>query len=202
MGNCQAVDAAALVIQHPNGKMERLYWPVSATEVMRNNPGHYVSLIIPLPVAEEAQHQQQKNKNHIEDDNNINNKNSTLLVTHVKLLRPNETLTLGHAYRLITTQDVVKVLRARKLAKLRKPLEKTSEMVQTVHHDKKSSVGENEENLNTGSTYQVCNSQSRETKAESSSGKSSGIEDETVAPLLAEHLRGRNLNLARLWACG
>ncbi|XP_057747085.1 uncharacterized protein LOC130966314 [Arachis stenosperma] len=167
MGNCQAVDAAALVIQHPNGKMERLYWPVSATEVMRNNPGHYVSLIIPLPVAEEAQHQQ-KNKNHIEDDNNNNNninKNSTLLVTHVKLLRPNETLTLGHAYRLITTQDVVKVLRARKLAKLRKPLEKTSEMVQTVHHDKKSSVGENEENLNTGSTYQTARAERQKLRA-------------------------------------
>nr|XP_043629524.1 uncharacterized protein LOC122600806 isoform X3 [Erigeron canadensis] len=49
MGNCQAVDAAALVIQHPSGKIERMYWSISASEVMKMNPGHYVSIIIPLP---------------------------------------------------------------------------------------------------------------------------------------------------------
>ena len=89
MGNCQAVDAAALVIQHPSGKIERLYWPVSASEVMRTNPGYYVSLIIPLGVPE-GQNQDQK----------------TVLFTRVKLLRPNDTLTLGHAYRLVTTQGI------------------------------------------------------------------------------------------------
>jgi len=89
MGNCQAVDAAALVIQHPSGKIERLYWPVSASEVMRTNPGYYVSLIIPLAVPE-GQNQDQK----------------TVLFTRVKLLRPNDTLTLGHAYRLVTTQGI------------------------------------------------------------------------------------------------
>ncbi|XP_057774661.1 uncharacterized protein LOC130993676 isoform X2 [Salvia miltiorrhiza] len=50
MGNCQAVEAAALVIQHPCGKLERMYWPLSATDVMKANPGHYVSLIIPLTI--------------------------------------------------------------------------------------------------------------------------------------------------------
>lgn len=90
MGNCQAVDAAVLVIQHPCGKIERLYWPVSASEVMRTNPGHYVSLIIPLPVPPQDQNQDQK----------------TVRFTRVKLLRPNETLNLGHAYRLITTQGI------------------------------------------------------------------------------------------------
>lgn len=59
MGNCQAVDAAALVIQHPSGKIERLYWPVSASEVMRTNPGYYLSLIIPLAVPQ-GQNQDQK----------------------------------------------------------------------------------------------------------------------------------------------
>lgn len=92
MGNCQAIDAAALVIQHPSGKIERLYWPISASEVMRLNPGHYVSLIIPLPVSEE-------------DQNNEHDK-KTVRFTRVKLLRPNETLTLGHAYRLVTTQGM------------------------------------------------------------------------------------------------
>ncbi|WVZ11428.1 hypothetical protein V8G54_015958 [Vigna mungo] len=90
MGNCQAVDAAVLVIQHPCGKIERLYWPVSASQVMRTNPGHYVSLIIPLPVPPQDQNQDHK----------------TVRFTRVKLLRPNETLNLGHAYRLITTQGI------------------------------------------------------------------------------------------------
>lgn len=87
MGNCQAIDAAALVIQHPSGKIERLYWPVTVSEVMRTNPGHYVSLIIPLPVSGE-ENQEQK----------------TVQFTRVKLLRPSDTLALGHAYRLVTTQ--------------------------------------------------------------------------------------------------
>lgn len=87
MGNCQAIDAAALVIQHPNGKIERMYWPVSASEVMKTNPGHYVSLIIPLPVPEEEKKERK-----------------TVRFTRVKLLRPTDTLVLGHAYRLVTTQ--------------------------------------------------------------------------------------------------
>lgn len=94
MGNCQAIDAAALVIQHPSGKIERLYWSVSASEVMKMNPGHYVSLIIPLPVPEEENQQEQK----------------TVRFTRVKLLRPNDTLTLGHAYRLVTTQGTYYVV--------------------------------------------------------------------------------------------
>lgn len=87
MGNCQAIDAAALVIQHPDGKIERLYWPVTASEVMRMNPGHYVSLIIPLPPAPEEDHK-------------------SVRFTRVKLLRPTDTLSLGHAYRLVTSQGI------------------------------------------------------------------------------------------------
>jgi len=90
MGNCQAVDAAVLVIQHPCGKIDRLYWPVTASEVMKTNPGHYVSLIMPLPPQPQEQNQEQK----------------TVRFTRVKLLRPNETLNLGHAYRLITNQGI------------------------------------------------------------------------------------------------
>ncbi|CAA2954369.1 uncharacterized protein LOC111406353 [Olea europaea var. sylvestris] len=102
MGNCQAVDAAALVIQHPNGQQERMYWPVSASEVMKMNPGHYVSLIIPLPV-----------------DGERNSDDKTVRFTRVKLLRPTDTLVLGRAYRLVTTQEVTKVLRAKKHAKMK-----------------------------------------------------------------------------------
>ncbi|KAF7006456.1 hypothetical protein CFC21_021498 [Triticum aestivum] len=40
MGNCQAADAAAVVIQHPgDAKVERLHWPTTAADVMRRNPG-------------------------------------------------------------------------------------------------------------------------------------------------------------------
>ncbi|XP_022634270.1 uncharacterized protein LOC106754869 isoform X1 [Vigna radiata var. radiata] len=126
MGNCQAVDAAVLVIQHPCGKIERLYWPVSASEVMRTNPGHYVSLIIPLPVPPQDQNQDQK----------------TVRFTRVKLLRPNETLNLGHAYRLITTQEVMKVLKAKKHAKTRKPQAETVDKAHTVQPEKQSSASE------------------------------------------------------------
>lgn len=90
MGNCQAVDAAALVIQHPSGKQERMYWPVAASEVMKMNPGHYVSLIIPLQISGEGQENSDDNK--------------TVRFTRVKLLRPSDTLVLGRAYRLVTTQ--------------------------------------------------------------------------------------------------
>ncbi|KAD6119038.1 hypothetical protein E3N88_10309 [Mikania micrantha] len=38
MGNCQAIDNASLVIQHPTGKVERLYSAISAAEVMKLNP--------------------------------------------------------------------------------------------------------------------------------------------------------------------
>ncbi|KAL4280606.1 hypothetical protein GQ457_03G007780 [Hibiscus cannabinus] len=101
MGNCQAIDAAALVIQHPCGKIERLYWSVPVSEVMRMNPGHYVSLIIPLPAS----------------DRNENRDDRAVSFTRVKLLRPADTLALGHAYRLVTSQEVMEVLKAKKHAK-------------------------------------------------------------------------------------
>lgn len=91
MGNCQAVDAAALVIQHPCGKLERMYWAITASEVMKTNPGHYVSLIIPLPLSDPQQNP---------DDTR------TVRFTRVKLLRPTDTLLLGRAYRLLTTQGL------------------------------------------------------------------------------------------------
>uniref|UniRef100_R7W390 Uncharacterized protein n=1 Tax=Aegilops tauschii TaxID=37682 RepID=R7W390_AEGTA len=91
MGNCQAADAAAVVIQHPgDGKVERLHWPATAADVMRRNPGHYVALVVlhhdsggvDPTVAEEGAR-----------------------ITKVKLLKPRDTLLLGQVYRLITSQD-------------------------------------------------------------------------------------------------
>ncbi|CBI32089.3 uncharacterized protein LOC100250100 isoform X2 [Vitis vinifera] len=126
MGNCQAIDAAALVIQHPCGRIERLYWTVSAGEVMRMNPGHYVSLIIPLPIPQD----------HDTPDN------KTVRFTRVKLLRPTDTLVLGHAYRLITSQEVMKVLRAKKYAKMKKNQVESAEKLQGMAERQSSSCEE------------------------------------------------------------
>ncbi|KAD7478880.1 hypothetical protein R6Q59_005309 [Mikania micrantha] len=124
MGNCQAVDAAALVIQHPSGKIERMYWSVTAGDIMKMNPGHYVSLIIPLPGAE----------NHDGSGNKI------VRFTRVKLLRPTDMLVLGRAYRLVTSQEVVKVLRAKRQAKMKK--ERPETMVEKENHGEEETSSE------------------------------------------------------------
>ncbi|KAK2408149.1 D-ribose-binding periplasmic protein [Trifolium repens] len=151
MGNCQAIDAAALVIQHPSGKIERLYWSVSASYVMRANPGHYVSLIMPLPQEQEGH------------NSNNNEVKKAVLFTRVKLLKPEDTLTLGHAYRLITTQEVERVLRVRK----RRTHGKTVEGVEMVEMEKENSVCESEGMLDTGKMYQAMRADRRRLKVAS-----------------------------------
>lgn len=103
MGNCQAIDAASLVIQHTNGREERLYWPVMAKEIMRLNPGYYVALIITYHVSEE---QQRRSSNPYSNSNP--NTNNGVRITRVKLLRPSDSLTLGQAYKLIDSQGMFK----------------------------------------------------------------------------------------------
>jgi hypothetical protein len=58
MGNCQA---ATVLVQHPGGRVQRLYWTTSATEVMHANPGHYVTLVKPNK-AEQKQEQLQQQR--------------------------------------------------------------------------------------------------------------------------------------------
>lgn len=112
MGNCQAVDAAALVIQHPNGKVERMYWSITANEVMKMNPGYHVSLIIPLSLSDKEPATTTAATTATTGD-----QKKTVRYTRVKLLRPTDTLVLGRAYRLVTAQEVKKVLRAKRMAK-------------------------------------------------------------------------------------
>ncbi|KAJ6765233.1 hypothetical protein OIU74_024002 [Salix koriyanagi] len=113
MGNCQAVDAATLVIQHPSGKVENFYWPVIASEVMKMNPGHSVALLLSTSLYPA--------NNNGECPAATTTTNSTpLRVTRIKLLRPTDTLVLGQVYRLITTPEVMKVLCAKKQARLKK----------------------------------------------------------------------------------
>ncbi|CAM8979989.1 unnamed protein product [Rhodiola kirilowii] len=118
MGNCQAIDAAALVIQHPSGRIERLYWQVNASEVMKMNPGHYVALIIPLPVTVSDEDEKSDQK--------------MVRFTRVKLLKTSDTLNLGHAYRLITSQEVMKVLREKKQGKMKSRQRELVENIQTA----------------------------------------------------------------------
>ncbi|RVX23673.1 hypothetical protein CK203_000758 [Vitis vinifera] len=101
MGNCQAAEAATVVIQHPGNKIERIYWSVSAHEVMTSNPGHYVALVVTSPTAK--------------------SENGTPL-KQLKLLRPDDTLLIGQVYRLVSFEDVLKEFAAKKSVKLGKLL--------------------------------------------------------------------------------
>ncbi|KAK6163323.1 hypothetical protein DH2020_000187 [Rehmannia glutinosa] len=103
MGNCQAAEAATVVVQHPGGnKVERIYWSVSANEIMNSNPGHYVAQVVAAAPTE----------------------NGAPMVKQVKLLRPDDTLVIGQVYRLISFEDVLKEFAAKKCVKLGKLLEK------------------------------------------------------------------------------
>lgn len=90
MGNCQAAEAAAVLIQHPGGsKVDRLYWSVSANEIMSSNPGHYVALVVASPAAATTE--------------------NGLPVKQLKLLRPDDTLVTGQVYRLISFEGTYSV---------------------------------------------------------------------------------------------
>lgn len=95
MGNCQAAEAATMLIQHPGGKTERVYWSVAASQVMAANPGHYVALIITtLPSSSSSAASPSTIRS--------SSRSSTTAVKHLKLLRPDDTLRIGHTYRLVS----------------------------------------------------------------------------------------------------
>ncbi|KAM0033118.1 hypothetical protein Hdeb2414_s0016g00482491 [Helianthus debilis subsp. tardiflorus] len=100
MGNCQAVDNASLILQTQNGRAERYYAPISAAEIMKLHPGHYVALLLTTTFYSSDHHHKQPPNNH------PTTANQPLRVTRIKLLRPTDNLALGHAYRLITTQGL------------------------------------------------------------------------------------------------
>ncbi|CAJ1975187.1 unnamed protein product [Sphenostylis stenocarpa] len=115
MGNCQAIDAATLVIQHPSGKVDKFYAPLSATDVMKTNPGHYVALLISTTLCPTEHTENCPRKS----DHNANNNSNPVRLTRIKLLKPTDTLLLGQVYRLVTTQEVMKGLREKQKAKMR-----------------------------------------------------------------------------------
>ncbi|KDP31139.1 hypothetical protein JCGZ_11515 [Jatropha curcas] len=124
MGNCQAIDAATLVIQHPSGKVDKFYWPVSAAEIMKMNPGHYVALLLSTTLYPTTKNAECPNTTTTvvvtPTTTTTNNNNSSVRITRIKLLKPTDTLLLGHVYRLITTQEVMKGLWEKKQAQKKK----------------------------------------------------------------------------------
>lgn len=88
MGNCQAIDNAALLLQHPNGKVEKLYSSVTAHQIMKINSGHYVSLLLTTTTT-------------------ATNNKTPVRVRRIKLLKPNDSLVLGQIYRLVTAQGLL-----------------------------------------------------------------------------------------------
>ncbi|XP_073038050.1 uncharacterized protein [Primulina eburnea] len=114
MGNCQAIDNASLVIQHPSGRVDHLFKPPTVGEVMKMNPGHYVALLLTTTLyssAAAAGSLAPSAEKYY--SSRVSNSNVPLRVTRIKLLRPTDTLVLGHVYRLVTAQEVVKGLGAK-----------------------------------------------------------------------------------------
>ncbi|XP_063948677.1 uncharacterized protein LOC108203449 isoform X2 [Daucus carota subsp. sativus] len=99
MGNCQAIDNASLVIQQPSGRVDKMYTGVPASDIMKTNPGYYVALLLTTTLYPPSSN------------------NQPLRITRIKLLRPTDNLLLGHTYRLLSSQEVMKGLWAKKYAK-------------------------------------------------------------------------------------
>ncbi|KAL7613728.1 hypothetical protein Lser_V15G07412 [Lactuca serriola] len=105
MGNCQAAEAATVVIMHPGNKIERIYKSVSARHVMSLNPGHYVAVVV------------------------TSQSENGLPMKQLKLLRPDDPLVIGKVYRLIRFEDVLKEFAAKKCVKLGKLLQERGVLV-------------------------------------------------------------------------
>ncbi|KAJ7541676.1 hypothetical protein O6H91_10G070200 [Diphasiastrum complanatum] len=84
MGNCQATDAAAAVVEHPGGRTEKLYWPITARQLMLKNPGHYVA-VYAWPTSS----------------------TDGPLKPKLKLLPPTAMLCVGNCYRMVSFEEVL-----------------------------------------------------------------------------------------------
>ncbi|KAJ0961416.1 hypothetical protein J5N97_000371 [Dioscorea zingiberensis] len=135
MGNCQATDAATVVIQHPDAKVEHVFWSLSAGDVMASHPGHYVAVIITSPKPSST--------------SSSTSSSSASLVKHLKLLRPDDTLHVGHVYRLVSFEDVLREFGSKRRVKLSRLLEK--QKVAADDHQSQP-VGEEEEEEAQGMT--------------------------------------------------
>uniref|UniRef100_A0ACD5TVE4 Uncharacterized protein n=1 Tax=Avena sativa TaxID=4498 RepID=A0ACD5TVE4_AVESA len=118
MGNCQAVDAATVVIQHPGGaRTELAYFALPAGEVMAANPGHYVAAVITVPQTPAAGGATTKGGATA----------TAAPVKHLKLLRPDDTLQLGRVYRLVSFEEVLKEFATKRHVKLSRVMVKAKD---------------------------------------------------------------------------
>ncbi|KAJ3698263.1 hypothetical protein LUZ61_001968 [Rhynchospora tenuis] len=120
MGNCQAAEVATVIIQHPGGKVERVYWSVSASRVMADNPGHYVAVIITAPASSGGDTNNKTGSKHSGRRKDPGTDGHAPVVKHLKLLRPDDMLLMGHVYRLVSFEEVVRKFETKRHAKLAK----------------------------------------------------------------------------------
>ncbi|KAJ8536397.1 hypothetical protein K7X08_034798 [Anisodus acutangulus] len=156
MGNCQAIDNATLLIQLPTGRVDTLYWPVTANEIMKMNPGHYVALLLttttlcpPTNPSSTTTTTTIAAASTAKKNNTVTNNTGTNIpvrITRIKLLKPTDTLVLGHVYRLITTQEVMKGLWAKKYSKMKQQQLESGEKTEksTNSHSKNGLVRRSE----------------------------------------------------------
>ncbi|RZS03375.1 hypothetical protein BHM03_00033566 [Ensete ventricosum] len=98
MGNCQAADAAAVaVIQHPDGRVETSSCPLSASDIMAANSGHYVTVIVTVTHPRSS-----SSAAHYRSSSSRSGGGDGKQVRYLKLLRPDDTLLVGHFYRLVS----------------------------------------------------------------------------------------------------
>ncbi|XP_065014490.1 uncharacterized protein LOC135642340 [Musa acuminata AAA Group] len=109
MGNCQAAEAATLVIHHQDGRLEKAYHSLPATQVMAANPGHYVAVVITTPRPRSSDHRSSPTR-------------------YLKLLRPDDALLIGHVYRLVTFEEVLREFASKKQVRLSRLLVKRKEI--------------------------------------------------------------------------
>ncbi|URE40066.1 hypothetical protein MUK42_33031 [Musa troglodytarum] len=109
MGNCQAAEAATVVIQHRDGRLEKAYRSLPATQVMAANPGHYVAIVITTPRPRSSDHRSSPTR-------------------YLKLLRPDDALLIGNVYRLVTFEEVLREFASKKQVRLSRLLIKRKEI--------------------------------------------------------------------------
>ncbi|CAM6086767.1 unnamed protein product [Calypogeia fissa] len=97
MGNCQATaDVVGVLVEHRDGRVEHLFWSVTARQIMLQYPGNYVALV---PAA-------------VVPDHKIPLR---IASSKLKLLPPDATLLVGQHYRLVSFEDVLLELSEQKI---------------------------------------------------------------------------------------
>ncbi|RWW17413.1 hypothetical protein GW17_00018657 [Ensete ventricosum] len=95
-----------------------------ASQVMAANPGHYVAVIIVAPPPSALNSAAASSSSTCNDGGG----GRGARVKHLRLLRANDTLHIGHVYRLVSFQDVLNEFASKRHVKLSRLLAKPTEM--------------------------------------------------------------------------